>query len=69
MRPTVQETADVVLVKSNPNDVVALIDLSKKTCRKTVQNLWWATGYNIFAISLAAGILAPCLGRVSIRVL
>ncbi|MGO1058767.1 copper-translocating P-type ATPase [Planococcus sp. FY231025] len=53
------ETADVVLVKSNPNDVVALIDLSKKTYRKLVQNLWWATGYNIFAIPLAAGVLAP----------
>ncbi|WP_430757269.1 heavy metal translocating P-type ATPase [Planococcus maritimus] len=53
------ETADVVLVKSNPNDVVALIDLSKKTYRKMIQNLWWATGYNIFAIPLAAGILAP----------
>ncbi|MBT2581252.1 heavy metal translocating P-type ATPase [Planococcus sp. ISL-109] len=53
------ETADIVLVKSNPNDVVALIDLSKKTYRKMVQNLWWATGYNIFAIPLAAGVLAP----------
>ncbi len=53
------ETADVVLVKSNPNDVVALIDLSKKTYRKMIQNLWWATGYNIFAIPLAAGVLAP----------
>lgn len=53
------ETADVVLVKSNPNDVVALMDLSSKTYRKMVQNLWWATGYNIFAIPLAAGVLAP----------
>ena len=53
------ETADVILVRSNPNDVVALIDLSKKTYRKLVQNLWWATGYNIVAIPLAAGILAP----------
>jgi len=53
------ETADVVLVKSNPNDVVALMDLSRKTYRKMVQNLWWATGYNIFAIPLAAGVLAP----------
>src|SRR5699024_6693271 len=41
------ETADVVLVKSNPKDVVSLIDLSKKTYRKMVQNLWWAAGYNI----------------------
>ncbi|WP_461183174.1 copper-translocating P-type ATPase [Virgibacillus kimchii] len=53
------ETADVVLVKSNPNDVVSLMDLSRKTYRKMVQNLWWATGYNIFAIPLAAGVLAP----------
>jgi len=53
------ETADVVLVKSNPKDVVSLIDLSKKTYRKMVQNLWWATGYNILAIPLAAGALAP----------
>src|SRR5699024_8879404 len=53
------ETADVVLVKSNPKDVVSLIDLSKKTYRKMVQNLWWAAGYNIFAIPLAAGVLAP----------
>src|SRR5699024_4929516 len=52
------ETADVVLVKSNPKDVVSLIDLSKKTYRKMVQNLWWAAGYNIFAITLAAGVLA-----------
>lgn len=53
------ETADVVLVKSNPKDVVSLIDLSKKTYRKMVQNLWWAAGYNIVAIPLAAGALAP----------
>ncbi|WP_077303023.1 heavy metal translocating P-type ATPase [Virgibacillus pantothenticus] len=53
------ETADVVLVKSNPKDVVALMELSKKTYRKMVQNLWWAAGYNIFAIPLAAGVLAP----------
>lgn len=53
------ETADVVLVKSNPKDVVVLMDLSKKTYRKMIQNLWWATGYNIFAIPLAAGVLAP----------
>lgn len=53
------ETADVVLVKSNPNDVVSLMDLSRKTYRKMIQNLWWATGYNIFAIPLAAGVLAP----------
>ncbi|SFA84227.1 Cu2+-exporting ATPase [Lentibacillus halodurans] len=53
------ESADVVLVKSNPNDVVSLMELSGKTYRKMVQNLWWAAGYNIFAIPLAAGVLAP----------
>lgn len=53
------ESADIVLVNSNPNDVVTLIDLSKKTYSKMVQNLWWASGYNIIAIPLAAGILAP----------
>jgi Cu2+-exporting ATPase len=53
------ETADVVLVKSNPKDVVALMKLSRKTYRKMVQNLWWASGYNILAIPLAAGVLAP----------
>lgn len=53
------ETADVVLVKSNPKDVVSLIELSKKTYRKMIQNLWWATAYNILAIPLAAGVLAP----------
>lgn len=52
-----QETADIVLVKSNPMDVVKIIALSKVTYKKTVQNLIWATGYNIFAIPLAAGIL------------
>ncbi len=53
------ETADVVLVKSNPKDVVSLIELSTKTYRKMIQNLWWAAGYNIIAIPLAAGALAP----------
>ncbi|HLR63336.1 MAG TPA: heavy metal translocating P-type ATPase [Lentibacillus sp.] len=53
------ESADVVLVKSNPKDVVALMNLSGKTYRKMVQNLWWAAGYNIVAIPLAAGVLAP----------
>ncbi|MFA1818949.1 heavy metal translocating P-type ATPase [Virgibacillus oceani] len=52
------ETADVVLVKSNPKDVIELMNLSKKTYRKMVQNLWWASGYNIAAIPLAAGMLA-----------
>nr|WP_240407239.1 heavy metal translocating P-type ATPase [Gracilibacillus halophilus] len=53
------ESADVVLVKSNPKDAVSLIELSKKTYRKMIQNLWWAAGYNIVAIPLAAGVLAP----------
>ncbi|WP_203247681.1 copper-translocating P-type ATPase [Sporosarcina beigongshangi] len=53
------ETADVVLVKSNPLDVVNIIKLSKATYRKMTQNLWWAAGYNIAAIPLAAGVLYP----------
>ncbi|NGP45271.1 copper-translocating P-type ATPase [Bacillaceae bacterium SIJ1] len=53
------ETADIVLVKSNPKDILSIIDLSRNTYRKMVQNLWWAAGYNILAIPLAAGILAP----------
>ncbi|MBX2997993.1 MAG: copper-translocating P-type ATPase [Caldilineaceae bacterium] len=53
------ESADIVLVQSNPLDVVKLIELSRATRRKMVQNLWWAAGYNIFAIPLAAGILVP----------
>jgi len=52
-----QETADIVLVRSNPVDVVKIIALSKATQRKTIQNLFWATGYNAFAIPLAAGAL------------
>ncbi|WP_239256762.1 copper-translocating P-type ATPase [Listeria ilorinensis] len=53
------ETADVILSKSNPKDVLYLIRLSKETYRKMIQNLWWAAGYNILAIPLAAGVLAP----------
>ncbi|UOR13865.1 copper-translocating P-type ATPase [Halobacillus amylolyticus] len=53
------ETADIVLVKSNPKDIVSIVELSKNTYKKMVQNLWWAAGYNIVAIPLAAGILAP----------
>ncbi|RST76104.1 copper-translocating P-type ATPase [Siminovitchia acidinfaciens] len=53
------ETADVVLVKSNPMDVLNIIKLSKATYNKMLQNLWWAAGYNILAIPLAAGILYP----------
>jgi P-type Cu2+ transporter len=53
------ETADIILVKSNPLDVVSILDLSKATYRKMLQNLGWATGYNVFAIPLAAGVLFP----------
>ena len=53
------EAGDVVLVRSDPRDVPRIIALSKATYRKMVQNLWWAAGYNIFAIPLAAGVLAP----------
>ena len=51
------ESADIVLVKSEPGDVAAVIDLSKKTYRKMVENLIRATGYDIVAIPLAAGVL------------
>jgi Cu2+-exporting ATPase len=53
------EAGDVVLVRSDPRDVPRIVALSKATYRKMVQNLWWAAGYNIFAIPLAAGVLAP----------
>ncbi len=53
------ETADIVLVDSNPKDVEALLRLARSTYRKMVQNLWWASGYNIVAIPLAAGVLSP----------
>lgn len=52
------ESADIILVKNDPRDVPKVADLSKKTYSKMLQNLWWAAGYNIFAIPLAAGILA-----------
>lgn len=51
------ETADIILVKSNPLDVVNIIKLSKATYRKMVENLFWATSYNIIALPLAAGVL------------
>lgn len=51
------EAADIILIKSNPLDVVSIIKLSHATYNKMVQNLLWATGYNIFAIPLAAGVL------------
>jgi Cu2+-exporting ATPase len=53
------EAADVILVRDDPRDVVRAIDLSRATYRKMVQNLVWATGYNAFAIPLAAGVLSP----------
>ncbi|PAP78692.1 copper-translocating P-type ATPase [Rubrivirga marina] len=53
------ETADVVLVKSDPRAAVRVIALARATYRKMVQNLWWAAGYNVVAIPLAAGALAP----------
>lgn len=65
------ETADIILVRSNPLDAVAIIGLARATYRKMVQNLAWATGYNAFAIPLAAGILfkygillSPAMGAV-----
>ncbi|MBD3243225.1 MAG: cadmium-translocating P-type ATPase, partial [Chitinivibrionales bacterium] len=51
------ETADIILVRSNPMDVVSVVALSKATYRKMLQNLAWATGYNVIAIPLAAGVL------------
>lgn len=53
------ETADIILVRSSPLDVVSILGLSKATYRKMIQNLGWATGYNLFAIPLAAGVLFP----------
>jgi Cu2+-exporting ATPase len=65
------ESADVVLVRSDPRDVAAILGLSRATYRKMVQNLWWATGYNAVAIPLAAGLTAglgffmsPAVGAV-----
>jgi Cu2+-exporting ATPase len=65
------ETADVILVRSNPLDVVAIVQLSRATYWKMIQNLLWATGYNVVAIPLAAGalyawgvLLTPALGAV-----
>jgi len=65
------EAGDVVLVRSDPRDVAAIVSLSRATYRKMVQNLWWAAGYNIVAIPLAAGLLArwnivlsPAVGAV-----
>ena len=65
------EAGDVVLVRSDPRDVARIVELSRATYRKMVQNLWWAAGYNIAAIPLAAGVawrwgvvLSPAVGAV-----
>jgi len=65
------EAGDIVLVRSDPRDVASIVSLSRATYRKMVQNLWWAAGYNIIAIPLAAGVLAwagitlsPAVGAV-----
>jgi Cu2+-exporting ATPase len=65
------EAGDVVLVRSDPRDVARIVALSRASYRKMVQNLWWAAGYNIIAIPLAAGVLAwagivlaPAVGAV-----
>ncbi|NLY82184.1 MAG: HAD-IC family P-type ATPase, partial [Clostridiales bacterium] len=65
------ETADIILVNSNPEDVVSLIDFGRATYKKMIQNLIWATGYNVVAIPLAAGVLSgigivisPAVGAV-----
>ncbi len=65
------ESADIILVKNNPEDVVSIIKLSRATYDKMVQNLLWATGYNIVAVPLAAGVLynmgfllSPAMGAV-----
>lgn len=65
------DSADIIIVKSNPIDIVHFLTLSKNTMRKMVQNLWWGAGYNIIAVPLAAGVLAfaglilsPAVGAV-----
>ena len=63
------ESADIVLMKSDPFDVVGAIELSHATLRKMHQNLWWAVGYNVIAFPLAAGVLYPFLLGPSIAAL
>ena len=65
------ESADIILVKSNPSDIIHFLTLSNNTMRKMVQNLWWGAGYNIVAVPLAAGalafiglILSPAVGAI-----
>src|SRR2546428_11558188 len=70
------ESADIVLVRSDPRDVPGIVGLPRATYRKIVQNLWWATGYNAVGISLTAGVLyrgtgillSPALGAVFMSV-
>jgi Cu2+-exporting ATPase len=69
------ESADIVLVRSDPRDVTAIVELARATYSKMVQNLWWATGYNAFAIPLAAGVaysagllLSPAMGAALMSV-
>ena len=64
-------SADIILVKNDPRDVSTVTSLSQKTYSKMAQNLWWAAGYNILAIPLAAGILynigvvlSPAVGAI-----
>ena len=58
------ETADVVLMKSDPFDVIGAITLSRATLRKMHQNLWWAAGYNTIAFPIAAGLFYPAFGLI-----
>ena len=65
------ESADIVLVRSDPRDVAAIVELAQATYGKMIQNLWWATGYNVVAIPLAAGalywaglLLSPAVGAM-----
>ena len=53
------QSADLVLVKSNPIDIVKILKLSSASYRKQLQNVWWGAGYNIVMIPLAMGVLAP----------
>lgn len=65
------DSSDIILVKSNPSDIIHFLTLSNNTMRKMVQNLWWGAGYNIVAVPLAAGVLAfiglilsPAIGAI-----
>ena len=65
------DSGDIILVKSNPSDIIHFLTLSNNTMRKMVQNLWWGAGYNIVAVPLAAGalafiglILSPAVGAI-----